>query len=175
MLQTLRIQNFALIAELEVTFQGGSMSSLGKQGQESHRIHQLQRLCRKYGPDLASVIAYRDRIQAELAALRDATTSQECLEAEVAQRRQVLEQASEQLHQLRQGAAERLQQDLLAHLGPLGLPQARFTVQLTTTEASSSGSDEITFLWSANPGQPLQPLGEIASGGEMKWLALPVM
>ncbi|BAC09451.1 DNA repair protein RecN, partial [Thermosynechococcus vestitus] len=151
------------------------MSSLGKQGQESHRIHQLQRLCRKYGPDLASVIAYRDRIQAELAALKDATTSQECLEAEVAQRRQVFEQASEQLHQLRQGAAERLQQDLLAHLGPLGLPQARFTVQLTTTEASSSGSDEITFLWSANPGQPLQPLGETASGGEMKWLALPVM
>ncbi|WP_297040933.1 DNA repair protein RecN [Thermosynechococcus sp. OHK43] len=131
------------------------------------RIHQLQRLCRKYGADLASVIAYRDRIQAELAALRDAATSQEVLEVEVAQRRQVLEQASERLHQLRQGAAERLQQDLLAHLCPLGLPQARFRVQLTTTEASSSGSDEITFLWSANPGQPLQPLGEIASGGEM--------
>lgn len=131
------------------------------------RIHQLQRLCRKYGPDLASVIAYRDRLQAELAALSNAATSQEHLEAEVAQLRQTLEQASEHLHQLRQAAAERLEQDLLTHLCPLGLPQARFTVQLRTTEASSSGSDEITFLWSANPGQPLQPLGEIASGGEM--------
>ncbi|WJI24648.1 DNA repair protein RecN [Thermosynechococcus sp. B0] len=131
------------------------------------RIHQLQRLCRKYGPDLASVIAYRDRIQAELAMLSQESTSQERLAAEVAQLRQALEQASAELHELRLRAAERLEQDLLTHLCPLGLPQARFTVQLTTTEASSSGSDEITFLWSANPGQPLQPLGEVASGGEM--------
>ncbi|WNC31297.1 MULTISPECIES: DNA repair protein RecN [unclassified Thermosynechococcus] len=131
------------------------------------RIHQLQRLCRKYGPDLASVIAYRDRIQAELAALSQQSISQERLAAEVAQLRQALEQASAELHELRLRAAERLEQDLLTHLCPLGLPQARFTVQLTTTEASSSGSDEITFLWSANPGQPLQPLGEVASGGEM--------
>lgn len=131
------------------------------------RIHQLQRLCRKYGPDLASVIAHRDRIQTELAALSGESTSQAHLEAEVAQLRQSLEVASAHLHQLRQGAAERLEEDLLAHLCPLGLPQARFTVQLTSIEPSSSGSDEITFLWSANPGQPLQPLGEIASGGEM--------
>ncbi|WJI27167.1 DNA repair protein RecN [Thermosynechococcus sp. QKsg1] len=136
------------------------------------RIHQLQRLCRKYGPDLASVIAYRDRIQAELAALRDASTSQESLEAEVAQLRQTLEQASAALHELRLKAAERLEQDLLTHLQPLGLPQARFIVQVTTTEASSHGSDEIRFLWSANPGQPLQPLGEIASGGEMSRFSL---
>ncbi|WKT84282.1 MULTISPECIES: DNA repair protein RecN [unclassified Thermosynechococcus] len=136
------------------------------------RIHQLQRLCRKYGPDLASVIAYRDRIQAELAALRDASTSQESLEAEVAQLRQTLEQASAALHELRLKAAERLEQDLLTHLQPLGLPQARFIVQVTTTEASSHGSDEITFLWSANPGQPLQPLGEVASGGEMSRFSL---
>ncbi|MDR7922071.1 DNA repair protein RecN [Thermosynechococcus sp. HY213] len=133
----------------------------------AQRIHQLQRLCRKYGSDLASVIAYRDRIQAELAALSQQSISQERLAAEVAQLRQALEQASAELHELRLRAAERLEQDLLTHLCPLGLPQARFTVQLTTTEASSSGSDEITFLWSANPGQPLQPLGEVASGGEM--------
>ncbi|WP_299041512.1 DNA repair protein RecN [uncultured Thermosynechococcus sp.] len=131
------------------------------------RIHQLQRLCRKYGPDLASVIAYRDRSQAELAALSQESTSQESLEAEVTQLRQALEAASAQLRQLRQQAAEQLQQDLLVHLKPLGLPQARFAVQLTPTEVTSAGADEITFLWSANPGQPLQPLGEIASGGEM--------
>ncbi|URR36738.1 DNA repair protein RecN [Thermosynechococcus sp. HN-54] len=131
------------------------------------RIHQLQRLCRKYGPDLGNVIAYRDRIQAELAALSQESTSQEHLEAEVTQLRQALEQASAELHELRLAAAKRLEEDLLTHLRPLGLPQARFTVQLTSTEASSSGSDEIRFLWSANPGQPLQPLGEIASGGEM--------
>lgn len=131
------------------------------------RMHQLQRLCRKYGPDLASVIAYRDRIQGELAALSHESNSQEHLEAEVSQLRQTLEAASEQLHQLRQRAAEQLQQDLLMHLNPLGLPQAQFAVQVAPSEVTSTGGDEITFLWSANPGQPLQPLGEIASGGEM--------
>ncbi|MCH9055996.1 DNA repair protein RecN [Synechococcus sp. PCC 6716] len=132
-----------------------------------NRIHQLQRLCRKYGPDLASVMAYRDCIAAELSQIQQHTMTHEHLEHHVQAWMTELTTASARLHELRAAAADQLQAELLEHLQPLGLPHARFQVQLESIAPSSHGSDHITFLWSANPGQPLQPLGEVASGGEI--------
>ncbi len=131
------------------------------------RIHLLQRLCRKYGPDLASVITYRDRIAAEIQQLQNHEATYEQLQQRGQELEAALTTANDYLHHLRLAAAERLQAELLEHLHPLGLPHARFQVALTPTPPSSYGSDQVTFLWSANPGQPLQPLAEMASGGEM--------
>jgi len=131
------------------------------------RIHVLQRLCRKYGPDLASVIAFRDRTAAQLRQLQDHNANYEHLHQRGQELLAELRSASDQLHHLRQQAAERLEAELLDHLQPLGLAHARFQVHFESVPPSSYGGDQVTFLWSANPGQPLQPLGEVASGGEM--------
>ena len=55
----------------------------------------------------------------------------------------------------------------MAHLRPMGLENVRFRVDFSAAEPMDLGADAICFLFSANPGQPLSPLGEVASGGEM--------
>jgi len=55
----------------------------------------------------------------------------------------------------------------MKHLKTLGLANASCKVQLIPSLACEHGADEVNFLFSANPGQPLLPLSEIASGGEM--------
>ena len=52
-------------------------------------------------------------------------------------------------------------------LRPMGLANVRFAVATTAAAASEEGADGVQFLFSANPGQPLAPLAEVASGGEM--------
>ncbi|MFM8544776.1 MAG: DNA repair protein RecN, partial [Vulcanococcus sp.] len=56
---------------------------------------------------------------------------------------------------------------LLARLRPMGLTHVRFAVQIAPTAPTEEGADAVQFLFSANPGQPLAPLAEVASGGEM--------
>ena len=55
----------------------------------------------------------------------------------------------------------------MAHLRPMGLANVRFEVAVDPTEPGESGADSVCFLFSANPGQPMAPLAEVASGGEM--------
>jgi DNA repair protein RecN (Recombination protein N) len=52
-------------------------------------------------------------------------------------------------------------------LRPMGLDNVRFQVQLMPIDPSEQGGDQVSFLFSANPGQPLAPLADVASGGEM--------
>jgi DNA repair protein RecN (Recombination protein N) len=52
-------------------------------------------------------------------------------------------------------------------LRPMALTHVRFSVVLESADATEEGADAVAFLFSANPGQPLAPLAEVASGGEM--------
>jgi DNA repair protein RecN (Recombination protein N) len=131
------------------------------------RIHQIKQLCRKYGPKLAEVIRHADQVMQELEALKEDGTSLQELEAQQKTARDCLEKLSAQLTQLRQQAATRLEKGLISELQPLGMEKVRFSVQIIPTAVSAEGHDQITFLFSPNPGEPLQPLGAIASGGEM--------
>ena len=55
----------------------------------------------------------------------------------------------------------------MTHLRPMGLENVRFRVDFSAVDPMDLGADAICFLFSANPGQPLAPLAEVASGGEM--------
>ena len=68
---------------------------------------------------------------------------------------------------IRKEIAHKLETELMSHMRPMGLSNVRFKVQLSSANPTESGSDSVTFMFSANPGQTLQPLTEIASGGEM--------
>lgn len=133
----------------------------------ANRIAQLNRLCRKYGPTLKEVISHRDLIGVELNHYADSHQSQAELEARCHQTEQVFLQACDRLHTARVSAAHALETQLIEQLKPLGMANVQFQVQLSPIAPSSHGSDHVTFLFSPNPGQPPQPLGNIASGGEM--------
>jgi DNA repair protein RecN (Recombination protein N) len=131
------------------------------------RIRELKQICRKYGPTLAEVIDYYQRIQAELAELNDSEQSIESLETQEAECLAKLTQACHQLSQLRRTAAAKLEAKLIRELKPLAMEKVQFQVEIVPTFPTAAGADKITFMFSPNPGEPLQPLSEIASGGEM--------
>ncbi|WP_193195957.1 DNA repair protein RecN [Nostoc sp. MG11] len=131
------------------------------------RIQELKQICRKYGPTLTEAIAYYQRIQAELAELNDSEQSIENLEQQEKACFEKLTQASDQLTQLRRQAAANLESRLLSELKPLAMEKVQFQVEILPTSPTATGADKITFIFSPNPGEPLQPLTEIASGGEM--------
>jgi len=130
------------------------------------RMAELKALERRHGMELAELIAQRDRLREQLAP-GGAEASLEALEAREAKARQQRDCLNGQLTARRQAAAAALEQQLMEALRPMGLANVRFAVQIELAAAGAEGADAVQFLFSANPGQPLAPLAEVASGGEM--------
>jgi DNA repair protein RecN (Recombination protein N) len=131
------------------------------------RVRELKQICRKYGPTLTEAIAYYEKIQSELSELNNSEQSIETLEQQEKLYLQELQQVSHQLTQLRQQSAANLESRLLAELKPLAMDKVKFQVEIVPVSPTATGADKITFMFSPNPGEPIQPLTEIASGGEM--------
>ena len=130
------------------------------------RIAQLKALERRHGQELGGLIQLRDRLRQHLDPGGSGAELQQ-LEAAEARSRQERDRASGQLSALRRQAALGLEEQLMASLRPLGLAHVRFSVAVEPGEPGDDGADRVQFLFSANPGQPLAPLQEVASGGEM--------
>ncbi|MCT7966745.1 DNA repair protein RecN [Laspinema sp. D1] len=168
----LDVVNDALALAIEAGRQMSSYSSSleadpDRLGEVEQRIGQLKQICRKYGPNLSAAIAYFHRIEAELEELTQADRAVEVLERRYQACQGELIQICEELTHLRRTAALRLEQRLIEELKPLAMDNVQFQVQIEPVAPTSTGSDRIIFLFSPNPGEPLQPVAEIASGGEM--------
>lgn len=131
------------------------------------RLQQIKQICRKYGPTLKDAIAHQTRIEEELQSLTGNGQSLADLEADCTATFTVLTQTCSQLSALRQAAATELEARLVKELKPLAMEKVQFQVDLKPMEPAAHGADRIAFTFSPNPGEPLQPLAEIASGGEM--------
>ncbi len=149
------------------------------------RWTQIQRCLRKYGDTPADVLAYRDGAARELADLDRAEERAAELEQEIERSAAALGDLCGELHALRKGAAQRLTAEVARELGELGMPAARLEVMAqlrpdpdgvpldgSRVAVGERGADAVTFLWAANPGEPAQPLGKVASGGELARLLL---
>ncbi|MEB3183317.1 MAG: DNA repair protein RecN [Cyanobacteriota bacterium] len=134
--------------------------------QLQERIAQLKALERWHGRELAALIAWRDQLR-ELLAPGGAAAQLAALEAAEAETRRARDRANAALSSARTEAARALESRLTEALRPMGLAQVRFAVALEPAEPGEEGADAVRFLFSANPGQPLEPLAEVASGGEM--------
>jgi len=135
-------------------------------GQLQERIAQLKALERRHGLSLEELIQRRDALREQLAP-GGAEASLQALEVAEQASRASRDRANGALSAARQAAAAQLQEQLLARLRPMGLTHVRFAVQIAPTAPTEEGADAVQFLFSANPGQPLAPLAEVASGGEM--------
>jgi DNA repair protein RecN (Recombination protein N) len=127
---------------------------------------QLKALERRHGQDLAALIALRDDLRRQ-AASADGEASLRQLEQTEEHDRHRRDQACARLSERRRRAAAALEKQLMETLRPLGLANVRFGVSIEPAPAGEEGADAIAFQFSANPGQPLAPLQEVASGGEM--------
>jgi DNA repair protein RecN (Recombination protein N) len=131
------------------------------------RIRTLKLICRKYGPSLTEAIEYQLSIQTELTQLTGAGVSLEELEQQAKNLHTKLIKACQKLTTLRQQAAIDLEQHLIRELKPLAMDKVQFQVEIAPQPPTATGADSITFNFSPNPGEPLQPLAATASGGEM--------
>lgn len=138
------------------------------------RQDQISRLKKKYGMTIEAMLAARDERAAELDRLENSSQRQGKLEAELQAAAGELEAACEEMHKARLKAAVKLERELLKELRVLGMPAARFSVSLEREEGcySRSGADAAEFMLAPNPGEPLKPIKDIASGGELSRVML---
>jgi DNA repair protein RecN (Recombination protein N) len=152
----------------DINFYGANIEADPQRLQEvQERITELKAICRKYGPTLGDAIDLRDNLQSELESLTGGGQSLADLESIAQARKAELIETCNALSKLRQQAAETLETQLVKELKPLAMEKVQFQVGITHIAPTPAGSDRITYLISPNPGEPLQPLTDIASGGEM--------
>ncbi len=130
------------------------------------RLSLLKRLQLRHGIDLAELLKKREELKESLNHEENAFNLEELRQKEH-QSRLERDHNNELLSSLRSKSAKKLEDQLLQSLRPLGLENVRFKVEILRSEATNNGTDSVRFLFSANPGQPLAPLAEVASGGEM--------
>ncbi|MFA5595597.1 MAG: DNA repair protein RecN [Trueperaceae bacterium] len=137
------------------------------------RLAALEALIRKYGPDLAAVLAYRAQAAAELEELAGADSEIQRLEREATDLDTALTALAAEVSAARQAAATRLSAEVVPLLKQLGMPQARFEVEVVQApKRLRHGVDQVTFLFSANAGEPSLPVAAVASGGELSRIML---
>lgn len=137
------------------------------------RLAQLETLKRKYGATLEEVLAFRDDAAAELERLKHAEEDGHRLEEEAARLTAELAASADQLSEARRQAAAQLERGIQPLLAELGMPKARFQVELRSDgEPGPDGRDAVRFLFVAHPGEPLAALSEVASGGELSRIML---
>jgi len=100
-------------------------------------------------------------------AIAELQREQETLSAECEQRADILTKK-------RQQAAKLIEKILLEKLVPLGMPHVRFNIEIEKEPLNRRGQDKVSFLFSANTSTPLQPVSQVASGGEIARVMLAI-
>ena len=134
--------------------------------QVQERLIFLQRLEQRYDLSLSQLIIRRNELRESLT-LNKVEDSFTDLVSQENSARAVRDSNNKLLSQMRKEIACEFEIALMEHLSPMGLSNIQFKAELMNSNPSENGEDAVQFLFSANPGQALVPLGEVASGGEM--------
>lgn len=160
---------------------GSYTGSLPSDPEELERLLQRQQeikaLTRKYAPDAAGVVAWRDKAQARLAKIDTSEGAVEKLKAKVAELEGELQRRAAELTKARQKAAERLGAAVTEELHGLAMPKAQLRVQVSQAPYGRDGADAVEILLAPNTALEPKPLATSASGGELSrvMLALEVI
>jgi DNA repair protein RecN (Recombination protein N) len=150
------------------------------------RLELIYNLKRKYGKSIEEILAYLEKTQKELEAINQTSEKRSRLEEERNSLKQAMGNLAAELSAARSQAARRLTQDVKKELDDLEIPQMSFEVALShktdqdglvcpdgqVYAFSPEGIDEVEFLVSTNPGEPLKSLAKIASTGEISRFTL---
>ena len=139
------------------------------------RINTLESLKRKYGPTLEDVLEHRESVAKRLDQAENHHEHLKSLEAELDSARIDLDKLGHELSDYRRRCAPKLAKDIASHLKELGFKQAAFEVRLVPhSEPTMSGLEDVEFEFGPNPGEPMKPLRQIASSGEISRVMLSV-
>jgi DNA repair protein RecN (Recombination protein N) len=140
------------------------------------RISRQIALARKHNVPPEELPAFYQSLLDEQQQLDDQADSAETLSLAVSKHHQQALEAAQQLHALRVASAAELAGLITDSMHSLSMPHGQFTIDVSFEEKhlTAEGADRIEFRVSTNPGQPLQPIAKVASGGELSRIALSI-
>jgi len=112
------------------------------------------------------------RLQDELASIDGGDEQLEQLQQEMKEKYDVAMKLARKLSDARKKAAQKVEEGLKQRLVPLGIPNVKFKIEFKERDCSPSGIDKVSFLFSANSSTALQPVSQVASGGEISRVML---
>ena len=112
------------------------------------------------------------RLQDELASIDGGDEQLEQLQQEMQEKYDVAMKLARKLSDARKKAAQKVEEGLKQRLVPLGIPNVKFKIEFKERDCSPSGIDKVSFLFSANSSTALQPVSQVASGGEISRVML---
>lgn len=132
------------------------------------RLDKLYTLQQKFHVEtVTELIATRDRIAEQLSHIDNGDEDIEEKEKEVAALLVKAEKQAALLTSIRQKSAKDIEKEMKGRLIPLGIPNVRFEIAFADKPLSGNGADKVSFLFSANKSTQLQPVSQVASGGEI--------
>ncbi|MBR1424590.1 DNA repair protein RecN [bacterium] len=138
------------------------------------RLFNLDKLKRKYGGDLESVLKSYEQFSNELSGIEFSTQNIANLEAEISEVKSELTKLAAEISENRKNYAQVLSVLIQDKLTVLELPKARFEIRITPKEISSNGCDNVEFMISTNVSEDIKPLAKVASGGEISRVMLAI-
>lgn len=143
--------------------------------QLQRRMDTIDKLCKKYGATLADVLAYQQKVQAELASIENYDDDMERLKASIREAEQEVHTCAERLTALRRQGAAILTEEIAGQIKSLGMPHAAFAIEIAAAgQFGPRGADLVQMTFSANEGEAPKPLAKVASGGELSRIALAI-
>ena len=132
------------------------------------RLDTIYRLQQKFHVEnIAKLLEHQDHLKEQLSHIDN---SDEDVEALTRQVEELLEKAQKEaatLTEIRKKAAKKIETEMKQRLIPLGIPNVRFEISFAEKPLSADGADKVSFLFSANKSTLLQPVSQVASGGEI--------
>ena len=136
--------------------------------QVNSRLDRIYELEKKYHVEtVEELISKRDELHRQLEAIDNGDESLDVLKARRNELEAQAHKEADALTKLRTKSAKTIEAEMQKRLIPLGMPHVRFSIELTSTELGANGTDKVSFLFSANTSTPLQPVSQVASGGEI--------
>jgi DNA repair protein RecN (Recombination protein N) len=156
-------------------YAGGIHASPEHLAEVEDRLAALDRLKRKYGPTLDEVIGFGAEVSQKLSEIENKDEILRELRADLAQAATDYLRAARALAKVRHDAARKLEKLVESEINDLAM-KSHFRIDLTTSEAegnwTATGIDQAVYLIATNPGEPMRPLEQIASGGELSRVML---
>ena len=174
-LSALRLEAEDLGADLR-RYAGSLEAEPGRLQEVAERLDLYERLERKHGGSVAAVLAHAERCRGERDALERAEVEGERVEAALGESAAARDDLAARLSDARARAAPELAEQVRAELAALAMEGADFQVVLEPREeVGPAGAERAEFVLAPNPGVPVAPLREVASGGELSRVMLALM
>lgn len=136
------------------------------------RLDLIRALKRKYGDSIEEIVTYGQQLSQKLDDLTHSEERTADLEKEIEQAEDELLGVARRLSEIRKAGAAKFSSAVEGELAELAMASTKFEVSFEDSEPSARGIDQVEFVISPNPGEPLKPLARIASGGELSRLML---